>query len=144
MTFINFEWHLTPRWLLRNVLARFPEQLLKGCHFTILQFGARRQIHILNCWTMLSVVPVFKLQVQRRAWEWHNTSSICACSIYDCMIYKTRCYPIHPLYGAIRVPYVPLLVTRGAFLLMYSHAYGPPSCRTPQYRRFFIPAWIYL
>ena len=31
-----------------------------------------------------------------------------------CMLYKIRCNPMHPLYGALRVPYVPVRVTRGA------------------------------
>ena len=32
-----------------------------------------------------------------------------------CMLYKIRCNPLHPLYGALPVPYVPVRVTRGAF-----------------------------
>ena len=28
-----------------------------------------------------------------------------------CMMYKIRCSPLHPLYGALPVPYVPVLVT---------------------------------
>ena len=31
-----------------------------------------------------------------------------------CMQYKIRCNPLHPLCGALPVPYIPLLVTRGA------------------------------
>ena len=31
-----------------------------------------------------------------------------------CMQYKIRCNPMHPLYGALPGPYVPLRVTRGA------------------------------
>ena len=28
-----------------------------------------------------------------------------------CMLYKIRCNPMHPLYGALPVPYVPVRVT---------------------------------
>ena len=78
MTFIYWEWHLIPRWLLSSIYARFPEQLLKvrvslgsdgdcsmidrflgdtfgllSCQFwsTVLQCGARLPIHLkpLNC-----------------------------------------------------------------------------------------------
>ena len=30
-----------------------------------------------------------------------------------CMLYKIRCNLIHPRYGALSVPYVPVRVTRG-------------------------------
>ena len=30
-----------------------------------------------------------------------------------CMVYKIRCKPMHPLYGALPVPHVPLRVTSG-------------------------------
>ena len=33
-----------------------------------------------------------------------------------CMLYKIRCNPLHPLYGALPVPYVPVWVTRGAVI----------------------------
>ena len=29
-----------------------------------------------------------------------------------CMLYKISCNPVHPLYGALPVPYVPVRVTR--------------------------------
>ena len=32
-----------------------------------------------------------------------------------CMLYKIRCNPMHPLYGALPVSYVPERVTNGAF-----------------------------
>ena len=31
-----------------------------------------------------------------------------------CMLYKIRCHPVHPFYGALPGPYVPARVTRGA------------------------------
>ena len=33
-----------------------------------------------------------------------------------CMLYKIGCNPMHPLCGAIPVPYVPVRVTRGAVI----------------------------
>ena len=60
-----------------------------------------------------------------------------------CMLYKIRCNPIHPLYGAFPVPYVPVRVTRGA-VIAYRFTYAPPRCRTSQYRRTFIPLSVAL
>ena len=33
-----------------------------------------------------------------------------------CMLYKIRCNRMHPLYGALPVPYVPVRVTRNALV----------------------------
>ena len=54
-----------------------------------------------------------------------------------CMLYKIRCNPMHPLYGALPVSYVPVWVTRGA-MIAHRYTYAPPRCRTSQYRRTFI------
>ena len=43
---------------------------------------------------------------------------------------------MHPLCGALPVPYVPVRVTRGA-LIAHRYTYAPPRCRTSQYRRTF-------
>ena len=55
-----------------------------------------------------------------------------------CMLYKIRCYPMHSLYGALPVPYVPVRVTRGA-VIAHRYTYAPPRCRNSQYRRTFVP-----
>ena len=55
-----------------------------------------------------------------------------------CMLYKIRCNPMHPLYGALPVPYMPVRVTRGA-VIAHRYTYAPPRCRTSQYRRIFVP-----
>ena len=55
-----------------------------------------------------------------------------------CMLYKIRCNSMHPLYGALPVPYVPVRVTRGA-VIEHRYTYAPPRCRTSQYRRTFVP-----
>ena len=51
------------------------------------------------------------------------------------MLYKIRCNPMHPLYGAQRVP---VRITHGA-VIADRNTYAPPRCRTSQYRRTFIP-----
>ena len=64
-----------------------------------------------------------------------------------CMLYKIRCNLMHPLCGALPVPYVPVRVTRGA-LIAHRYTYALPRCRTSQYRRTFIllslSLWNYL
>ena len=45
---------------------------------------------------------------------------------------------MHPIYGALPVPYVPVRVTRGA-VIAHRYTYTPPRCRTSQHRRTFIP-----
>ena len=60
-----------------------------------------------------------------------------------CMLYKIRCNPMHPLCGALPVPYVPVRVTCGA-LIAHRYTYVPPCCRTSQYRRTFISLSVFL
>ena len=55
-----------------------------------------------------------------------------------CMLDNIRCNPVHSLHGALPVPYVPALVSRGA-LVAHRYTYAPPRCRTLQYSRTFIP-----
>ena len=45
---------------------------------------------------------------------------------------------MHPLYGALPVPYVPVWVTCGA-VIAHRYTYAPPRCRTSQYRQTFVP-----
>ena len=54
-----------------------------------------------------------------------------------CMLYKIRCNPMHPLHGALPVPYVPVRITRGA-VIAHRYTYAPSRYRTSQYRRTFI------
>ena len=54
-----------------------------------------------------------------------------------CMIYKIRCNPMHPLYGALSVPYVPVRFTRGA-VIAHRFTYAPLRCRTSHCSRTFI------
>ena len=44
---------------------------------------------------------------------------------------------MHPLYGALLVPYVPVRVTRCA-VIAHRYTYGPPRYRTTQNYRTFI------
>ena len=45
---------------------------------------------------------------------------------------------MHPLCGALPVPYVPVRVTRGP-VIAQRFTYAPPRNRSSQYRRTFIP-----
>ena len=53
------------------------------------------------------------------------------------MLFKIKSNPIHPLTGALLLPYVPARVTRGA-MVAHRHSFAAPRCRT-QYRRTFVP-----
>ena len=56
---------------------------------------------------------------------------------------QDQMYPMHPLYGALPLPYVPVRVTRGA-LVAHRYTYAPPHCRTSQYCRTLIPLSVSL
>ena len=55
-----------------------------------------------------------------------------------CMLYKIRCFQMHPLNDAQPGPCVPVRFTRRA-LVAHRYTYAPPHCRTSQYRRTFAP-----
>ena len=55
-----------------------------------------------------------------------------------CMLYKITLKPMHPLYDALPVPYVPVRVTCGA-MFAHRYIYEHPICRALQYHRTFIP-----
>ena len=59
------------------------------------------------------------------------------------MLFKIKNNPMHPLSGALPLPYVPARVTRGG-LVADRHSFGPPHCRTSQYRRSFVPLSVSL
>ena len=50
---------------------------------------------------------------------------------------------MHPFYGALIVPNVPVQVTRRA-LVTNRYTYAPPHCRTSQDHRSFIPLSVSL
>ena len=50
---------------------------------------------------------------------------------------------MHPLSGALPLPYVPARVTRGA-LVAHRHSFAPSRCRTSQYLRSFVPLSVSL
>ena len=56
-----------------------------------------------------------------------------------CMLYKIGCNPVHPLCGALHVPYVPVRVTCGAVDRTSVHL-----CASSLYRRTFIPLSVSL
>ena len=59
------------------------------------------------------------------------------------MLYMIRGNPMHPLYGALIVQYVPVRVTRGA-LVPHRYTYAPPRCRTSQHRKIYNPLSVSL
>ena len=151
MTLILYwELYLIPRWLLRSIFDRFPEQLLKDfvfwrhgvfhdrlllgrCfrsfvlfvleYYTVLQCGARLQIRTLNNCT------AFPLTIR------HCTPSICCRIIY--VVYKIRCNPMHPLNSEVHVPYLPVWVYTWCFCRTSVHLCAFMR-RTSQHRRTFI------
>ena len=60
-----------------------------------------------------------------------------------CMFFKIKSNPMHPLSGALPLPYVPARVTHDAFFA-HRHSFEPPRCRTSQYRRTFVPLSVSL
>ena len=54
------------------------------------------------------------------------------------LLYKIGCNPMHHIYGAQPVPFVPVRITRGA-LVAHRYTYEPARSRTSQYHRTFIP-----
>ena len=60
-----------------------------------------------------------------------------------CLLYKIRCNPMHPLYGALPGQYVSVRVTRGD-LSAHRYAYSIPRCVTSQDHRTFITLLVFL
>ena len=54
------------------------------------------------------------------------------------MLFKIKSNPMHPLSGALPLPYVPARVTLGA-LVVNKHSFEPPLCGNSQYPRSFVP-----
>ena len=98
------------------------------CRFwsTVLPFGARLLDRVVSGASFLTG-GVFACDLAHR----RSVSVLC-------MLYKIRCNLMHPLYGALAVPYVPVRVTRFA-VIAHRYTYAPPRCRASQYRRTFVP-----
>ena len=59
-----------------------------------------------------------------------------------CMLFKINSNPMHPLSGALSLPYVPARVTRGA-LVAHRHSFAASRCRTSHYRRTFVSQCLF-
>ena len=57
------------------------------------------------------------------------------------MLFKIKSNTMHPLSGALPLPYLLARGTRGALV---AHLFVPPRCRTSQYRRTFVPSSVSL
>ena len=100
---------------------------------------------VLHCASRLPVYTLIKLMDRAVNGARFLTRGLFECDITHCrslailcMLYKIRCNPVHPLYGALPGPYVPVRVTRGA-LVAHRFTYAPPRCGTSQHGRSFIP-----
>ena len=96
--------------------------LVLGCRYIAETTGPCSQwCHFFN-WVCLSM-PLHTLDL----WQY-----------YLCMLYKIRCNPMHPLYGAQPGPYVPVRVTRGA-VIAHRCTYLPSSLQNLAVRQDFFP-----
>ena len=96
-------------------------------------------------WCSAAADTHLKLLDRAVSGAWFLTGGVFECDISHrrsvavlCMLYKIRCYPVHPLNGALPGPNVLARVTRGA-LVAHQNAYAQPRCRTLQYNRTFNP-----
>ena len=141
---------------MRSIFAQFPEQLRKDLRKSWRVFHDRSLLR--RCFRGF-VLPVLEycsavccsaadthLKLLDRAVSGARflTGGVFECEISHrrsvavlCMLYKIRCNPVHPLYGALPGPYVPARVTRGA-LVVHRYTYAAPRCRTLQYSKTFI------
>ena len=122
------------RSLLRRCFRRFVLPVLKSLFFSV----------------MLSYWYTLKLPDRVVSGARFLTGGVFECDITRhlsvavlSMLYKVRWNPMHPLYGALPVPHVPVPVTRCA-LVAHQYTYAPPRCRTSQYRRTFNPLSVSL
>ena len=60
-----------------------------------------------------------------------------------CMIFNIKSNSMHPLNGALPLPYVPARVTRGASIAQ-KHSFSSSHCRTSHYSRTFVPISVSL
>ena len=57
-----------------------------------------------------------------------------------CILYKIRCNPVHPRYGALPVPDVPVRIRRGA-VIAHRYTYAPPRCRMQDFYSISVSLW---
>ena len=104
-----------------------------------MQCGARLPIHTLNFWAVQSVVPGSYLRVCLSVTDRAHRRSVAV----FCMLFTTRCNPIHTLNDALPGLYVSVRVTRGA-LVAHRYTYVPPRRRTSQYCMTIVPLSVSL
>ena len=147
MTLLFWEWHLIPRWLLRIIFTRFPEQLPKAWYpegkYSMIDCFLRDALGVFSC--------LFHKLLDRVV---SGVSFLTGC-VFECdlahrryvavlrILYKIRCNPMHSLNDALPGPHVPVRVTHGA-VIAHRYTYAPLRCRTSQYRITFIPLSVSL
>ena len=140
---------------MRSIFALFPVQLLNG----LASRGSPGKYSMIDCFLRdaLGVLSLPVLEYCSAVWcsaaDTHlrlldrvvSGASFLTGGVFDhlahrrsvavsCMLYKIRCNPMHPLYGVLPVPYVPVRVTRGS-VITHRYTYAPPRCGTSQYRQ---------
>ena len=135
MTLIYWERHLIPRWLFRSIIARFPEQRLKG----LVSWGSPVEYFMIDC----SGDPLDRVVSGAWFFNWGCITFFSTGGVFErniahrrsvtvlCMLYKIRCNQMHPLYVALSVEHVPGWVTLGA-LVAHRYTYKPPRRRASQ------------
>ena len=136
---IYWNWHLILSSPLRSIFARYPEQLLKDLvswgspgEYSMIDYSSGDVFGVLSlpvleyCSAMWFSAANTHLKLLDRV-----VSDACFlaggmlnCNLSHrwslavlCMLYNIRCYQMHPLCGALPVPYVPVRVTRGALIV---------------------------
>ena len=160
MTLIYFEWYLIPRWQLKSIFARFPDQLLKelvSCESPgecsmldrVMQDSFWDLFYqlwstVLQCGALLPIYTSVKLLDIVVSGAHFLTGSVFGCDIAHrrsvavvFMLYNIRFNPKHSPYGALPVPYMPVRVTCFA-VVAHRYTDAPLRCRISQYIRTFI------
>ena len=134
-------------WYLDEVLASIHDRLLLG------RFFQGFVLPVMEYWSAVwcsAADAHIKLVDRVVSGACFLTGGVFECNIahcrsvaVSCTLYMIRLNPMHPLYGALPVPYVQVWLTIGA-LVAHRYTYAPLCCSTSQYRRTFIPLSVSL
>ena len=146
MTLLYWESHLIPRWVLRSMF------ILRALVNGLVSWGSPGKYSMIDCF-LGDTLGVFSCQfwstVGCLGWQYTPklldlvVSGASSVVLLCLLLHKIGCNPMHPLYGALPVPYAPVQVTCGA-VIMHHYTYAPPHCRTPQFCRTSIPLSVSL
>ena len=163
MALLYWEWHLISRWLfwdrsvsravsqrlgiLRKSWQVFHDRLTLGRYFRGLILSVLEYCSAVWCSAADTHIKLLDRVVSDASFL---TGRVFKCDLAHrrsvtvlCMLYKIRCNPTHPLYGALPEPYVPVRVAHGA-LIVHRYTCFSPRCRTSKYRRTFIALSVFM